>query len=139
MLVKDEFVNNKETWCGLNRPEMKQEEADVVVFAESLIGKDANAAKLSFSTKITDYISNGKCVLPIGKDYIAPIDYFQRNDAAIIAHTNEEIFEKVKMIVENPALVDEYGEKAFSCAVRNHEKGMMTKRFISTMLKAWRK
>ena len=126
-------------FCGsVPHQEVKriQEEADVVVFAESLIGKDANAAKLSFSTKITDYISNGKCVLAIGKEYIAPIDYFHRNDAAIIAHTNEEIFEKVKMIVENPALVDEYGEKAFSCAVRNHEKGMMTKRFISTMLKA---
>ena len=104
-------------FCGsVPHQEVKriQEEADVVVFAESLIGKDANAAKLSFSTKITDYISNGKCVLAIGKDYIAPIDYFQRNDAAIIAHTNEEIFEKVNMIVENPALVDEYGEKAYN-------------------------
>lgn len=129
-------------FCGkVPHQEVKriQEEADVVVFAESLIGKDANAAKLSFSTKITDYISNGKCVLAIGKDYIAPIDYFQHNDAAIIAHTNEEIFEKVALIVNNPALVDEYGEKAFNCAVRNHEKGMMTERFISTMLKAWKK
>ena len=128
-------------FCGsVPHQEVKriQEEADVVVFAESLIGKDANAAKLSFSTKITDYVSNGKCVLAIGKEYIAPIDYFHRNDAAIIAHTNEEIFEKVKMIVENPALVDEYGEKAFNCAVRNHEKGMMTERFINTMLKVWR-
>ena len=126
-------------FCGsVPHQEVKriQEEADVVVFAESLIGKDANAAKLSFSTKITDYVSNGKCVLAIGKEYIAPIDYFHRNDAAIIAHTNEEIIEKVKMIVENPALVDEYGEKAFNCAVRNHEKGMMNERFITTMLKA---
>lgn len=32
MLVKDEFVNNKETWCGLNRSEMKEEDADVVIF-----------------------------------------------------------------------------------------------------------
>ena len=110
-----------------------QREADVVVFAEALEGKDANIAKLSFSTKITDYISNGKCVLAIGKDYIAPMDYFQRNDAAIIAHTSEEIHQQVKRIVEHPTLIDEYGEKAFNCAIRNHEKGMMTKRFIETM------
>lgn len=140
--VRSHIDNGASHFCGkVPHQEVKriQEEADVVVFAESLIGKDANAAKLSFSTKITDYISNGKCVLAIGKDYIAPIDYFQHNDAAIIAHTNEEIFEKVALIVNNPALVDEYGEKAFNCAVRNHEKGMMTERFISTMLKAWKK
>lgn len=110
--------------------------ADVVVFAESLDGKEANIAKLSFSTKITDYISNGKCVLAIGKDEIAPIDYFRRHDAAIIARSREEIFEKVGDIVEHPELVDVFGEKAFCCAVKNHEKSMMNERFIETICRA---
>ncbi len=126
-------------FCGrIGRDEVLklQKEADVVIFAEALEGKEANVAKLSFSTKITDYISNGKCVLAIGKDYIAPIDYFQRNDAAIIAHSPNEIVEQISRIVDNPGLIDEYGEKAFNCAVRNHEKGMMTRRFIETMLHA---
>lgn len=129
-------------FCGrIGREEVLkvQQEADVVVFAESLEGKEANAAKLSFSTKITDYISNGKCVLAIGKDYIAPIDYFQRNDSALIAHSAEEIKARVEEIVANPMITDEYGEKAFNCAVRNHEKNMMNERFIATMLKAWKK
>lgn len=129
-------------FCGrIGREEVLkvQQEADVVVFAESLEGKEANAAKLSFSTKITDYISNGKCVLAIGKDYIAPIDYFQRNDSALIAHSAEEIKARVEEIVANPLITDEYGEKAFNCAVRNHEKDMMNERFITTMLKAWKK
>lgn len=128
-------------FCGrISREEVQkvQKEADVVVFAEALSGKEANAAKLSFSTKITDYISNGKCVLAIGKDYIAPIDYFQRNDAAIIAHSAEEIRQCVKQIVDNPIVVDEYGEKAYNCAVRNHEKQMMEQRFIDTMCKTLR-
>ena len=128
-------------FCGrIGRDEVLkvQQEADVVVFAEALSGKEANAAKLSFSTKITDYISKGKCVLAIGKDYIAPIDYFQRNDAAIIAHSAEEIRQCVKQIVDNPIVVDEYGEKAYNCAVRNHEKQMMEQRFIDTMCKTLR-
>lgn len=133
-------INNGHShFCGrIGRDEVIKvlQEADVVVFAEALEGKEANVAKLSFSTKITDYIANRKCVLAIGKDYIAPIDYFRRNDAAIIANTMSEIFEQVKRIVENPSLIDEYGEKAFNCAVRNHEKGMMNKRFIDTMLRA---
>ena len=47
-----------------------QSEADVVVFAEALEGKQANIAKLSFSTKITDYLANGKCIFAVGRDYI---------------------------------------------------------------------
>lgn len=128
-------------FCGrIGREEVLkvQQEADVVVFAEALEGKEANVAKLSFSTKITDYISNGKCVLAIGKDYIAPIDYFQRNDAAIIAHNADEIGLRVAQIVDNPIIVDEYGEKAYNCAVKNHEKQMMEQRFIDTMCKALR-
>lgn len=105
-------------FCGrISRDEVLhvQIKSDVVIFAEALEGKEANAAKLSFSTKITDYISNGKCVLAIGKDYIAPIDYFQRNDSALIAHSKDEILRQIKRIVENPNIVDEYGEKAFNC------------------------
>lgn len=32
MQVKNEFVKNEETWCGLNRPDMKEADADVVIF-----------------------------------------------------------------------------------------------------------
>ena len=125
-------------FCGrVNRFEVQkvQTEADVVVFAESLIGKEANAAKLSFSTKITDYLSNGKCILAIGKEYIAPIDYFLRNDSAIIARTNEEIFQQVRNIISSPSLVEDYSKKAYDCAVRNHDMNMINKRFINSMLK----
>lgn len=137
--IRKHIKNGAAHFCGcIDREEVLrvQQEADVVIFAEALEGKEANIAKLSFSTKITDYISNGKCVLAIGKEYIAPIDYFQRNDAALIAHSKEEIYQQVKRIVDNPSLIDEYGQKAFDCAVRNHEKKMMDKRFIETMTKA---
>lgn len=126
-------------FCGqISRDEVQnvQREADVVVFAEALSGKESNAAKLSFSTKITDYLSNGKCILAIGKNDIAPIDYFRRNDSALIATSAEEIEKRVREIIYKPELTDKYGRKAFECAVRNHEKGMMNERFINTMKKA---
>lgn len=137
--IRRHIDNGAAHFCGqVSREEVLrvQQEADVVIFAEALDGKEANVAKLSFSTKITDYLSNGKCVLAIGRDYIAPIDYFRRNDSAIIAHDKEEITRQIRRIAENPRLVDEYGEKAFNCAVRNHERKMMDKRFIETMTKA---
>ena len=112
-----------------------QSEADVVVFAESLVGKSANIAKLSFSTKITDYLANGKCVFAVGKDYIAPIDYFIRNDSAIVSTDESQIKKNLKMLIENSALIEEYSRKAYDCAVRNHEKSMVDKRFIESMVK----
>lgn len=110
-----------------------QSEADVVVFAEALEGKASNIARLSFSTKITDYFANGKCILAVGKKDIAPIDYFERNDSAVIAYNEEDIYKQVSRIVKNPELVSEYGKKAYDCAVRNHEKQTVNHRFIETM------
>lgn len=125
-------------YCGsVPHQEIKgiQEQADVVVFAEGLEGKEANKAKLSFSTKITDYLVSGKCVLAIGKEDIAPMDYFQRNDSAVIAHSVEEVEQQIRCILLSTELVSEYSRKAYDCAVRNHEKGMMNRRFIETMCK----
>ena len=109
--------------------------SDVVVFAEALDGKEANIAKLSFSTKITDYMGNGKCILAIGKHDIAPIDYFNRYKSAIVATTKDEILKQVVSIVENPDLIEEYGHAAFCCAVANHDKSVINRRFIDTMCK----
>ena len=113
-----------------------QREADVVVFAEALEGKSANIARLSFSTKITDYLSNGKCMFAVGRDYIAPIDYFVRNDSAIVATDSKQIKDKIKFIVEETDNIAIYSRKAYDCAVRNHEKKMIDSKFISSMLKA---
>lgn len=135
--IKSRINNGASHFCGkISRDRVLEEQrkADIVVFAEALEGKEANMAKLSFSTKITDYISNGKCVLAIGKDYIAPIDYFKRNDAAIIANDATGIEKSVRLIIEHPDIIDEYGERAFNTAVRNHEKSMINSRFIETML-----
>ena len=107
-----------------------------MVFAEGLEGKEANIAKLSFSTKITDYLASGKCVFAIGKENIAPMDYFQRNDSAIIAHNAKEIEQQIRRIVSSPELISEYSRKAYDCAFKNHNREMMDKRFIETMCKA---
>lgn len=126
-------------FCGqISREEVQkvQQEADVVVFAEALSGRDADAAKLSFSTKITDYLSNGKCIFAIGKNDIAPIDYFKKYDSAIIANSIDEIEAGIRKLITNPLLTVEYGEKAFTCAKQNHDRSMMNERFINTMLQA---
>ena len=113
-----------------------QKNADVVIFAEALEGKDGKAARLSFSTKITDYLSNGKCILAVGEEDIAPIDYFVRNDSAIVATDEKQLEEKLRYILNNPQVIEEYGQKAFDCAKRNHDKTIVDQRFIETIFRA---
>ncbi len=113
-----------------------QSEADIVVFAESLEKKHRYAAKLSFSTKITDYLISGKCIFAIGDKDIAPIEYFRENDSAVICTEYQHIKENLQRLIDNPEIINEYGKKAFDCGKRNHNKELIKERFVSTFLRA---
>lgn len=95
-------------------------ESDVVVFVESFEQKYKNTARLSFSTKITDYMSSSKCILAIGPDDIAPIEYFMEEDAAVVVTNRNEIQNKLEYIC-NQNVINEYSRKGFECARRNHD------------------
>lgn len=120
----------------LDEVQKVQKDADVLVFVESLEKKYRHTARLSFSTKITDYLKNGKCVFAIGDDDIAPIDYFKRYDSAITATSYSEIGEKLKMLVENPDMINEYAKKAYDCGLEHHEKSKMDSILKDTIIKA---
>ena len=113
-----------------------QSAADVVVFVESLEDKHRYAARLSFSTKLTDYFKRGKCIFAIGDETIAPIEYLTENDAAIISTKYEDIENQLRRLVEHPELLDVYGRKAFECGKRNHNEDLIRERFVSTVKKA---
>ena len=100
------------------------EQNDVVVFVESLKEQFKDIARLSFSTKITDYLASGKCIFAIGPKDIAPIEYFKDNDAAIVANDYDSIKEQLhKLLV--PEMVEGYSKKAFLCGKANHDKAML--------------
>lgn len=113
-----------------------QEDADVVVFVESLEKEFRYAARLSFSTKLTDYFKSGKCIFAIGDRNIAPIEYLRDNDAAIIVNRYKEIEGTLSLLAYNPKLVKEYGKKAFECGKRNHSEEKIKEVFCSTFIKA---
>lgn len=110
---------------SLSEVQKVQEEADVLVFVESLERRYRKAAWLSFSTKITDYLQNGKCILAIGDEEIAPIDYFRRYSSAIVATSYDEIEKRLEEIASNPELIKEMAKKAYDCGVRNHSEKEM--------------
>ena len=113
-----------------------QSEADILLFAESLRKSDSMKARLSFSTKLTDYFAAGKCIFAVGDREIAPIRHLEDNDAAIIACQKNEILNKLCNICESPEIINTYAKKAFDCGKNNHESGDMKKIFIETFLSA---
>ena len=114
-------------------------ERDVLVFVESLDRKYRNAARLSFSTKITDYLKSGKCVLAIGGEDIAPIDYFKRYDSAITATSYKEIKERLIEMSADTEIISRYAKKAYDCGRAHHDKKRVDETLRSTIVIASKK
>ena len=112
-----------------------QQNADIVIFAESLEENHRLDARLSFSTKITDYLKSGKCIFAIGDKEIAPIIYLKENDCAVIASELEEIAPQLESLLKNPDKIKEYGKKAFDCGKKNHNENDIKRIFLETFIK----
>ena len=113
-----------------------QSQADILLFVEALRGKHRNAARLSFSTKLTDYFAAGKCILAIAPTNIAPTEYLIYRDAALIADKYKEIIFLLRKIGENTGIVQEYGKKALDCGIKYHEKKDVLNMFVKAIRKA---
>lgn len=98
---------------------VEQEHSDVLIFCESL-GKGCNVARLSFSTKITDYLSSGRCIMAIGPIDNSSIEYFTNEDAALVCSCEEDIYNLLKKMIDNNGLIEEYAEKSCRCGRKNH-------------------
>ena len=98
----------------------KQQEADVLLFVEDLSDKNL-AARLSFSTKITDYLKAGKCILAIGNQDLAPIEYFREQQAGIVCNSKEEIYNALQEMVTDESVIPFYARAAYECGVKNHD------------------
>ena len=121
---------------ALDQVQQVQKEADVLVFVESLEKKFRYTARLSFSTKITDYLKSGKCIFAVGDRQIAPIDYFNRFDSAITATSYGEIGEKLALLADDTALIAHYSRKAFECGKMNHDKIKMQTKLHDAIMEA---
>ena len=101
----------------------------MLLFVEDIDGNDSKIARLSFSTKITDYLSSGKCVFAVGCKDTAPMQYFIKNDAAVIATDDNEIKEKLEMLANNPDLLAQYAEKSCKAGIENHSEEKIFEKF----------
>lgn len=121
---------------GLDEVKKVQQEADALVFVEGLDKANRYKARLSFSTKITDYLKAGKCIFAVGDEGIAPMDYFKRYDCALTASSEPEILAQLTRMVEDPGLLDVYGRKAFLAGREHHDKQAQEEILTKTICEA---
>lgn len=107
-------------------------ENDVLLFMESLNPKYNRDARLSFSTKITDYLASSKCIFAVGPDDCAPLEYFHDNDCAIIAHNQEQIKDGLLKLL-NAETINNYSLKAYNVGKSNHDKKTIQNRLYNVI------
>ena len=134
--LSDEVKNAIECdCCHLHEPIPQKEvfelqkQSDILLFLEDIDGPDAHTARLSFSTKITDYLSSGRCIFAIGCSDTAPIQYFVNNKAAIVASTDKEIENGLLSILSDTNLLIEFAKNAQELGFKNHNKETILKIF----------
>ena len=111
----------------------KQKEADLLLFLEDIDGPDAHTARLSFSTKITDYLSSGKAIFAIGCKETAPMQYFIDNESAFVATDDEKIRSELLKISQDTDLLVDFAKKAVECGLRNHSREKVIATFNDTL------
>lgn len=143
--LSDEMLSKLQSeYCRIHKPIpqsdalQKQKEADILLFLEDIDGKNANVARLSFSTKITDYLSTGKCILAIGNKNTAPMQYFIQNNAAVVCGCDEDIMLNLKQISASPDRMNECAQNAVQAAIRNHNPESIRKLFFSVINNAYK-
>lgn len=117
-----------------NQVKKEQAKSDILVFVEDIYDKHNKTARLSFSTKITDYLSQGRCILAIGPSDIASIEYFLEEKAAIVCNTEDEVLRALQKITESPELLTKYAFNARLCGERNHNKLYIQSLFMEKLL-----
>lgn len=99
-----------------------QRNADILVHVESFELSERYKARLSFSTKIVDYLEAGKCILAVGWERTGAIEYLKEKDAAIVVTNAQEVNSALHKIVSIPSIIHEYAIKGYQCGKDNHQQ-----------------
>lgn len=99
-------------------PTMKS--ADLLLHVEPTNRKELSFFRLSFSTKIVDYLYSARCIIAIGGN-TAAMDYLKKNDAAIVEVDDLNLVSTLEKVLNNEETILEYAQKAWNCGVNNHQ------------------
>jgi hypothetical protein len=98
-----------------------QRAADILVHVESFKLSERNSARLSFSTKIVDYLEAGRCIVAVGWKKTGAIEYLIENNAAIVITDVNQIYSQLSNLINDEKLILDYAVKGFELGKKNHQ------------------
>ena len=102
-----------------------QEEADILVHVEGLDKKSQREVHQSFSTKLVDYFKAARPILAVGPRNVASIEHLRENNCAVLATTEEELFEGLLSLLDDHERLHGLAQNAYECGRKNHDKTVM--------------
>ena len=137
--LSDEYLEQVQNeFCRIHPPIPQaevlnlQKNSDVLLFLEDM-SDDNLMARLSFSTKITDYFSAGKCIFAVGNRDLAPMEYFASTESAVVVNCDEEISSGLEKLLHREELA-KYAENAARCGMGNHNEEKILRTFDEVIL-----
>lgn len=98
-----------------------QSDADILVYTEPFEKSERYKARLSFSTKIVDYLSSGRCILAAGWKECGGIDYLIRNNAAQVVTDLSQMRQAIEAVIASEKLRNEIASRAYECGRKYHQ------------------
>lgn len=125
--------------CNSGEIENIQKDADILVHVEGMSLKHRLQTHQSFSTKIVDYLKNARAIFVVGPKDTASVDYFLKNDSAIVATDRKSVLPNLCRYIDDAETIKQYSEKAYLCGRENHSlaevKSMVYKDLLDTVKK----
>lgn len=112
-----------------------QKKADILVHAEGLSLKSRLAVHQSFSTKLVDYFSMGKCIFAVGTNDMASINHLKKHQAAVIAESKSMVYDNLKWLVSDTRRILQFGQRAYRCGAKYHKRASMQNMLIADLKK----
>jgi len=121
-LIKTPSVQYKGT---LNQAQLLDEinKCNILVHVESFDKKSIKTTRLSFSTKIPEYMVSNRCILAIGPEQVASMRYLKENGAALCISSTDrnEITQMIKEYLFNSDYRVATAKRAKKVALENHD------------------
>jgi hypothetical protein len=104
---------------------------DISLLVESLEWNKAEISRLSFSTKVTDYLGVGNCILSIAKKNTATSEYLLKNNFGYVASSGQELSKLLRSFCDNPQLIRRVSEN-----IRRVQKDICDKKTTTSTLES---
>lgn len=110
-----------------------QRNADVLLFLED-ISEDNRMARLSFSTKITDYYAAGKCIFAVGNKDLAPMELLKESNSALIANNAAEVVTCINQL-KDKEVIHFFAKRSYIVGREQHSILKIKKTFWDVLLR----